>query len=718
MKRIAVVATEKEYANFLKENLAAYLKRYADLRSYSLEEVEAMDYMEEEFVAISFFHIFQQVKEKILPSSELIVLSLALNREKVAVLSDLPPGTRALLVNYDYRTCMQTITSLHWAGFRNLELTPYYGQEEFDHTIKLAITPNEAHRAPKEISRIIDIGESVADLNCVYELADKLGVKDLFDSEEAIRAKNKVLFTNSSMERVLGENEGLTERLNMLIKLMKQGILVTDITGRIHLCNEKAEILLKNRSERLVGFNISELLPELGVTISDHEMELVEEELISIDGENIIASAVQIKVGSEVRGHIVTLDDFEEVEEQQHGMRSKLSKASHTARYRFDEIQGNSTVIRETIAAARRMARSDSSILITGESGTGKEIFAQSIHNESLRRKYNFVAVNCAAIPENLLESEMFGYEEGSFTGAKKGGKIGYFELAHKGTIFLDEIAEMPVVLQSKLLRVIEERKIIKIGSQKVVDVDVRIIAATNRDLYQMVEEGTFREDLYYRINVLPLPLPSLRERKEDIMILVNHFMDTIGKRMEMSRSAQNVLEEYPWKGNIRELRNAVEYMSNLEKNRIEQEDLPPAQQRFLVKKQNSEEERLSTVRKQFASNSEASEKLSGKDHQEVNLGWLKESEKRFVFREGKHLELYCFILEELQRAAERRERLGRYGLVDLAREKERFFSEMEIRRALTKMEDYGLVRIGRGRAGTSITQEGSSFYEKLKQIV
>ncbi|MEC3794299.1 sigma 54-interacting transcriptional regulator, partial [Clostridioides difficile] len=192
---------------------------------------------------------------------------------------------------------------------------------------------------------------------------------------------------------------------------------------------------------------------------------------------------------------------------------------------KLENIIGESVAIRNSKKEALIASKSTSTVLITGESGTGKELFARAIHNHSNRVDNPFIAVNCAAIPDNLLESELFGYEEGAFTGAKKGGKLGMFEVAHKGSIFLDEIGDMSLHLQSKLLRVLQEKELNKIGSKSNVSIDVRIIAATNKDLEKMVQNGTFREDLYYRLNVIPIKLPSLRERKEDIPLIIKHMV-------------------------------------------------------------------------------------------------------------------------------------------------------------------------------------------------
>ncbi|MGO0061882.1 sigma-54 interaction domain-containing protein [Brevibacillus fluminis] len=242
----------------------------------------------------------------------------------------------------------------------------------------------------------------------------------------------------------------------------------------------------------------------------------------------------------------------------------------YTTRYTFADIRGNSPAIAGLKEKAKKIANSQSTVLIRGESGTGKEVLAQSIHASSARREGPFVAINCAAIPEALLESELFGYEEGAFTGAKKGGKPGRFELALNGTLFLDEIGDMPHYLQAKLLRVFQERRIERVGGSESIPVDVRLIAATHKDLEGMIASGQFREDLFYRLNVIPFYIPPLRERKEDLYDLIQYYMKSFGEKLgrepkRFSTQAMKCLMAYQWPGNIRELENSLEYIVNLE---------------------------------------------------------------------------------------------------------------------------------------------------------
>lgn len=288
------------------------------------------------------------------------------------------------------------------------------------------------------------------------------------------------------------------------------------------------------------------------------------DELTEADDYKYTCTTIPVKTGDEITEVVFVLQEVEYVRKIEKQVRQKVFKKGLFASKSFSDILGNSSVTKETIQTAKRYALVNTTILITGESGTGKEIFAQSIHNFSLRRNEAFVAVNCATIPPNLLESELFGYVEGAFTGAKHGGKIGLFELAHNGTIFLDEIGEMPLNMQARLLRVLEERQIMRVGDDQVIPINIRVIAATNKDLPKMVEEDKFRSDLYYRLNVLPLKLRPLRERKEDLYALIEHFIKKYAdehsrNQFKFTDAGMAVMMQYSWKGNTRELKNVIE---------------------------------------------------------------------------------------------------------------------------------------------------------------
>lgn len=261
---------------------------------------------------------------------------------------------------------------------------------------------------------------------------------------------------------------------------------------------------------------------------------------------------------------VMVMQEVEYVHKIERKIRQKLANKGLVAKNTFENICAESPALRETVRIAKQYAVVNSSVLITGETGTGKEMFAQSIHNFSPRRDEAFVAVNCATIPANLLESELFGYVEGAFTGAKRGGKVGLFELAHKGTIFLDEIGETSLDMQARLLRVLEEHEIMRVGDDKVIPIDIRVIAASNRDLKQMVKDGSFRSDFYYRLDVLSLQLPPLRRCRENIAALIGLFSRRYASQnnrrpIEYDDESMRILQNYAWPGNVRELKNVVE---------------------------------------------------------------------------------------------------------------------------------------------------------------
>ncbi len=268
----------------------------------------------------------------------------------------------------------------------------------------------------------------------------------------------------------------------------------------------------------------------------------------------------------------------------------KIKKSGMIAHSKFTDIVGGQE-IQKTIKLAKKMALSDAPILLEGESGTGKELFAQAIHNYS-KRSGPFVPINCASLSEELLESELFGYVEGAFTGAKKGGKLGLFEVANGGTIFLDEISELSLALQSKLLRVLQEKEIIRVGGVQLIPVNVRVIAATNGNLFEMMESGKFRMDLFYRISTFQLRLPPLRERIEDLEMLINFLISKNGYDIFIRKEVLQTLKKYKWPGNIREVENFIDYVGNLFSGEIGFNELPPyLSKRMLLSDEISEEE-------------------------------------------------------------------------------------------------------------------------------
>ena len=363
-----------------------------------------------------------------------------------------------------------------------------------------------------------------------------------------------------------------SEMYQAVLDFTHDAILAIDENGRIQVLNPPAEQIMGCRAADSVGQPVEAVLPNtlLPDVLESGEKQL--DQIMQIHQTLCNTNRIPILVDGQRRGVVATFQDVKQLQNSEQKIRLKLHEKGLVAKYAFNDILGDSPAIRSTIQIARSYAASRASVLILGETGTGKELFAQSIHNASDRRDGPFVAINCAAVSNSLLESELFGYEAGSFTGASRGGREGVFELAHGGTLFLDEIGEIPRETQVELLRVLQEKEIRRVGGSRVIPVDVRIIAATNKDLLQETVEGRFREDLYYRLDVLDLKLPPLRERGDDVKILGLHLFRQLpgGKDPIMQSQFLYLLEQvgpYQWYGNIRELQNFVERANILMRN-------------------------------------------------------------------------------------------------------------------------------------------------------
>ena len=350
--------------------------------------------------------------------------------------------------------------------------------------------------------------------------------------------------------------------LQAILDFSYEGIIAVDQQGLIKSANSSAEKILGVKRQDICGRHVDTVHPEikLGRVLCSQRSELNQVE--SIGGAKVIINRIPIVIHEEITGALATLHDAGSIRKAEAKIRQSLLQKNFRAKISFGDILGNSPALVRAKEKAILYAKTDSAVLIHGESGTGKELFAQAIHNASRRSRHPFVAVNCAALPENLLESELFGHEGGAFTGARKGGKIGIFEIAHQGTIFLDEIPSLPFHLQAKLLRVIQEKEIMRVGADYVIPLDVRILAASNQDLRQNIRAGTFRSDLYYRLSTLDVKLPALRDRREDIAILFRHFARqarTGSGEVTMGEQLLQAFHSYDWPGNVRELANAAE---------------------------------------------------------------------------------------------------------------------------------------------------------------
>ena len=403
------------------------------------------------------------------------------------------------------------------------------------------------------------------------ELAKKSGLPAVIieSGQEAIN--NAIDEAKSAAEIDLREKMRSAQMANIM-NYSFQGILSTDQNGIITFANKYCYSILDSGHALLTGRSILDFFPNLPVEEVTRNGKKLLSELHIYASYHLMVNCVPAPDNSGNTGCVLSFQDTSRIQADELQVRKKLRHSSFQAKYQFSNILHKSRIMDSVISDAMTYSYSDSNILICGETGTGKELFAQSIHNSSPRKNHPFVAINCSALPENLLESELFGYVEGAFTGASKGGKMGFFELAHKGTIFLDEIGDVSPNLQSRLLRVLQEREVVRLGSDTVIPVDVRVISATNKNLKEEVANGRFRQDLLYRLDVLELNLPPLRNREQDALFLLSQLISYEHERTGciltgLSEEGASLITQYPWPGNIREMRNFCQRLSILTPN-------------------------------------------------------------------------------------------------------------------------------------------------------
>lgn len=407
------------------------------------------------------------------------------------------------------------------------------------------------------IMEVADIKEQkaiVGTAECIAYTAGNRGVQTfiVFSQTDSI---TEALWRAKETLEIIFKEELKQKHLESIIHCAFDGVISTDESGIVTVCNGVAAKYLDIRASEIIGRNIINIGLSLFKKLLGDQKPA--SKIVITNGNNkYVLNRVCIGENSLV----ITFQEAEAILKMDTKVRSELYHRRFYSKYSFEDIIYQSPIMKQKISLARAYAKSDSNILIFGESGTGKELFAQSIHQESNRKHGPFVAVNCAALSESLLESELFGYEEGAFTGAKKGGKPGLFEMAHGGTIFLDEIGEVAPSLQARLLRVLQEKEVRRIGGERIIPVNVRVISATNKNLVDSIQTEDFRSDLYYRLNILHIDLPPLRERYEDIDLLIDKLLiKHNGHEGLIPEEIRHKLFSYHWPGNIRELENFIE---------------------------------------------------------------------------------------------------------------------------------------------------------------
>ncbi len=670
MHKIAVVSHGMTTSLNIAADLEGIFGRYAKISAYAATDQPLLD--EETLVVFTGKYGREELLRRVQVDSQMIIARRAINQRNLKKLLKIPIGAKVLLVNDHPVSAQLALDQLEDLGFDQWQVDLYWPGKSHWPQRDIVITPGEAHLVPKGSGDIIDIGTRQIDITTLIEIATALGIDgEIGGTLSAQYVRDVVDLLHESHG-----NQLVADRLYMGFRALanhsSEGILLCDGDLRVQVANEVALTMLGQESDGIVGQAIQGLIP--GVAVHGHNKGKDKGQLIKVNGREFYQRVRLIQQENRVTGAVVTLEDPGLIRQMAHEIRRKKRAHTHTAKYSFEDILYRDKAMEGVLDRAKRLANREGTVLIEGESGTGKELLAQAIHTGSDRKTGPFVPVNFAALPESLLESELFGYEEGAFTGARKKGKAGLFEEAHGGTLFLDEIGDAPLTFQARLLRVLQEGEVRRVGGVDQIPVDVRVIVATHRDLEKEVDQGHFRADLFYRISVLPIELPALRDRGQDVLLLLKSFLKEVsGVQVEvldqwMTPPLQDWVVAFPWEGNIRQLQNFAMYVA-LEKDQ-EPLDLGDLSSRWTK-----------------------GERRGGQTPHDQTLGVLKEAL-------GKEL---VWLLEALYREGA----AGRRYLSQMAKADGFAITEAQLRRLLVSGESMGLVEIRSGRAGSQLTQKG-----------
>ena len=684
-QRIALITIDQIISDAFSEQLQKIFGDRVIIKKLKLDQFTKSDLADCQLVLCSSKIIYDRVKDITPGGIKVITVKRAINLENVSALFQLEPGQAVIVVSNRHFTAVETIKLLQELGIDHLSYRPYYPGCAYRQT-DVAITPGGVHLVPPELERVIDLGVKLIDVSTLIEIILALQLP-----------LNNTNFLIARYAKKLVELNKYSSQLNMFLEGMlatsHDGIIALNEENRVMYINKMAEHLLNITRQESVNRELAEVIADhnLGALFRDNRNRV--DKLISYQNKFLLMNKKELKPKSIFNLKVISLKDVTQIQQQEFEIRKKMRKKGFVAKYSFADIIGISPSLRQAVKISKKIADNDLTVLIKGESGTGKELFAQAIHNKSYRCKKPFIAVNFAALSNSLVESELFGYEEGAFTGARKGGKAGLFEQAHTGTIFIDEIGDASLALQARLLRVLQEKEVMRIGSNNIIPVDVRVIVATHRDLEQLVEDGRFRRDLYYRLKVLYFTVPALRNRPEDIYYLVNYFLKRANSSKDISDEVYRIFREHNWPGNVRELENICNYIVNIvEETVVKPEHLP---EEFRDKGDFPD----TSGKNRLASNQDRSNECNVILAQLKNFGMPEE---------------FIPILRILNQARFQEQKLGRNRIAEKARTQDLRITQDMVRYRLKKLAEVGLVHIGKKRQGSRITEKGIKVLKYL----
>jgi transcriptional regulator with PAS, ATPase and Fis domain len=658
MKKVAVIyrnSDNQEVIKYLQDSLEGIFKNYIIVENYYLTDLTKNFKIDADAYILTEETMLYPLKECITNYNNIIFMYRSLKKKNLSEVSKVHKNTDVLVVNDTYESSVQTLCSLYELGFSHINLMPFDPNDANNpiyKNFKVCITQNEMHLVPEHIQQTINIGYREISFDTLLRLMMRLNLNFELTNRNLVRHIRSLAEPDIYI---------YNDYLNNFVKNYVYDSVINDSPSALIVTNEKYDLLFSNnKAKALFDINDNNLLPDM---MESEIYSLIQEETMPKSGVTInevqyFIEKTPIMLMDEIMGYYIVFQNEKDLIDIEINARKLIEKKGLYAKYNFSDIIHESAAMNECINTAKTVALTDHTVLITGESGTGKELIAQSIHNYSKRKNMSFVAINCAALPESLLESELFGYESGSFTGARKNGKLGLFEQANGGTIFLDEIGDISPNLQSRLLRVLQERQIMRIGSDRVIKIDTRIIAATNKNLSSEVEEGNFRKDLYYRLNVITINIEPLRNRREDILPLMSNFLEL--KYKQLTEPDKKLLYEYTWPGNVRELESAAIHYNTLSK-------LP----KYIFDALN------------------ASPAVHNSSHslQSTDI----------------ETEILIIIMDNTQLF----HGIGRMELNTKLKSMKIHIGDASLRNVLQNLKEKGLITIGRGRSGTRITELG-----------
>lgn len=715
VKKVAIVALDPRASAFYGKQVQELFGDCVDVRYYSVREgtISNIERADLYLMSTDAFDNREDVPQYIPIDAQISEIHVTYMWSTIKRLREIPAGTAALFVNMTEKMVREATATLNQLGVNHIKFIPFYPGAAPVSGIDLAVTPDEERFVPDNVKQIMNIGHRCLTSETMIEAALKLGMEELLETPRFQAYFADVVTSTYNFDMMFARSRRLESQFDILMEILDEGIIGINERAEIFAMNKKAAEITGLSRSLVLHKQASSSLAYLPLLQCLKTKEKVGPKVIRIGGVNVGVTVVPVLRRDDCIGAFAILQRFNDAENRQHELRNQLMHKGYRAKYDFDDVVGLSEGVVRTKQILRRMAATESPVLLIGETGTGKELFANAVHQASGRSKGPFVAINCAAMPENLLESELFGYEEGAFTGAKKGGRPGLFEFAHHGTLFLDEVEGMSPALQVKLLRVLQEHEIMRVGGNRIISIDVRIVAATNESLEQKVQDGSFRRDLYYRLNTLPVLIPPLRQRGDDVFLMMEKFSREIKGSFVLSEEVKDIFLHYTWPGNIRELRNLAEYFSFTGSPVITVDDLPPT---FIYDRAdctcggNGGQSAGGTGQSAGGTGQPAGGSAPPSSSHNTEP-WQSAMEDRGITPEE-----YWFVLKILYCCSEKRETVGRTGILEYARAERFFLSQIGVRTILGIMKEYGLAQVNRGRGGSRITRLGREAWERGRQ--